>query len=152
MANSAPEWNIAAFEAFNKEEAVPEASDCSGYPPARALKERRKNSVLFQRTAMASMEGDKTPRPRANSITSCTCSNFKFMGSTKVCDFFSSRDCDLRRCRCRENGLDTVIKYPGYPSLYPWYFSSHCTRSAAICSYMGGDFDLAQCSVPPLLT
>ena len=33
MANSAsmaPERNIAVFEAFNKEEAVPDASDCSG--------------------------------------------------------------------------------------------------------------------------
>ena len=43
----APERNTAAFEAFNKEEAVPDASDCSGYPPARALNERRQNSVFF---------------------------------------------------------------------------------------------------------
>ena len=59
----APERNTAAFEAFNKEEAVPDASDCSSYPPARALNERRQNSVLFQRTAITSMEGDKTPHP-----------------------------------------------------------------------------------------
>ena len=75
MANSAsmaPERNTAAFEVFNKEETVPDASDCSGYPPARALNECRQNSVLFQRTTITSMEGDKTSRPRANSTTSCT--------------------------------------------------------------------------------
>ena len=115
MANSAsmaPERNTAAFEAFNKEEAVPDASDCSGYPPARALNKRRKNSVLFQRTDITSMEGGKTPRPRANSTTSCTRSNFKFTGSTEVWNFFSSRDYDLRRCRCGENGLDPLIELP----------------------------------------
>ena len=66
MANSAsmaPERNTAAFEASDKEEADPDASNCSGYPPAQALKEHRQNSALFQRTAIASMEGDKTPRP-----------------------------------------------------------------------------------------
>ena len=37
----------------------------------RKLKNHRQNSVLFQRTAIASREGDKTPRPWANSAT-CT--------------------------------------------------------------------------------
>ena len=153
MANSASmasKRNTVAFEVFNKEEAVPDASDCSGYPPARTLNKRRQNSVLFQRTAITSMEGDKTPRPWVNSTTSCTCSNFKFMGSTEVCHFSSSRDCDLRRCRWGENGLDPLIVYPGYHS---WCFSSHCTRSTAIGSYMGRKIrSLRGVSVPPLLT
>ena len=33
----APERNTAAFEAFNKEEAVPDASDCSGATRLREL-------------------------------------------------------------------------------------------------------------------
>ena len=45
----AQEWNTAAFEASNKEEAVTDASDCSGYPPAQALNERRQNSVYSSR-------------------------------------------------------------------------------------------------------
>ena len=145
-------WPSSGILLLLKEEAVPNASDCSGYPPVQALNERRQNSILFQRTAIASMEGEKTPRPRANSTTSCTCSNFKLMGSTKVCNFFSSRDCDLRRCWWK-NGLDPLIVYPGYLSLYPWCFSSHCTRSVAIGSYMGGKLrSLCSVSVPLLLT
>ena len=139
-------WSWSGILLFLKEEAVPDASDCSGYPPVQALNERRQNSILFQRTAMTSMEGEKTPHPRANSTTSCTCSNFKLTESTEVCDFFSSRDCDLRHCRCK-HGPDPLIVYPGYPSLYLWCFSSHCTRSAAIGSYMGGSFD--PCAVFP---
>ena len=145
-------WSRSGILLLLKEEAVPDASDCSSYPPVQALNERRQNSILFQRTAIASMEEEKTPCPRANSTTSCTCSNFKLMGSTEVCDFFSSRDCDLRRCRCK-TGLDPLIVYPDYLSLYPWCFSSHCTRSVAIDSYVGGKLQsLCSVSVPPLLT
>ena len=72
--------------------AVSDASNCSGYPPAQVHK-CRQNSVLFRRTAIAIVGREtKTMRPRANSTTSCTCSNFKFIGSTEIYDTVSRRD------------------------------------------------------------